>query len=198
MSYTLTAGRNKRFGKWTKVIAPKSLDCEHYDISYVGGICNTPMLVEFRIMSDRSIIATLVMNRGDSFCPVLAPLIKGDDGIQARAKCIRDSYTDPTLVTIDLAVREYTNFSNYNEYIEKIKQASVKNDVEFCELLNTGMKLMSLSDDYCARIFDVSRPSVTRWRNASTKPHAVIRKLVFRELTKEAKKRIRQQDSLSS
>ena len=73
------------------------------------------------------------------------------------------------------------------EYISALKDANPQDAGLFCALLNTGIELMSLTDKDCARMFDVSRPSVTRWRNASTKPHVVVRKLVFAELKSRAK-----------
>jgi len=72
------------------------------------------------------------------------------------------------------------------EYIQKLEVSDPKDDRLFCELLTEGMHFLSLTDYECARMFDVSRPSVTRWMNTSTKPHVLMRKLVFDELKKEA------------
>jgi len=73
-----------------------------------------------------------------------------------------------------------------SEYIGALESANPKDEEVFHKLLNEGMTLMLLTDEDCARMFDVSRPSVTRWRNASTKPHALVRKLVFAELKSRA------------
>jgi transcriptional regulator with XRE-family HTH domain len=62
---------------------------------------------------------------------------------------------------------------------------------EFQNLLIEGMDLFNLDDEDCARLFDVSRPTITRWRNGSTAPSRVVRRLVSDVLKKQATKRLR-------
>ena len=42
-----------------------------------------------------------------------------------------------------------------------------------------------LSDEDLARLVDVSRPSVTRWRAGEAEPHEVIKKMMRRKVEKE-------------
>jgi len=63
---------------------------------------------------------------------------------------------------------------------------------EFQDILMEGMALLDLTDEACARLFDVSRPTVTRWRNGSTAPHRAMRRLLSDVLKKETTKRLKQ------
>lgn len=55
-------------------------------------------------------------------------------------------------------------------------------EVEFRELLLQSMKSLKLLDKDIALEFDMSRPSVNRWKNGRTVPHPTIRKIVYRYL----------------
>jgi predicted transcriptional regulator len=72
------------------------------------------------------------------------------------------------------------------------------NSDEFKDILVKGMELLDLADEDCARLFDVSRPTVTRWRNGSTAPHHAMHRLLFDVLKKEAMKRLRQRQRRES
>jgi len=69
---------------------------------------------------------------------------------------------------------------------------------EFQGILMEGMELLDLTDEACARLFDVSRPTVTRWRNGTTSPHRGMRQLLSYVLRKEAMKRLRQHQRRNS
>ena len=66
------------------------------------------------------------------------------------------------------------------------------NSNAFQEILTEGMDSLDLTDEACARLFDVSRPTVTRWSNGSTAPHRAMHQILSNMLGKEAKKRLRQ------
>ena len=72
------------------------------------------------------------------------------------------------------------------EYISLIESADPENYEDFYKILNLGIEVLKLSDTECARMFDVSRSSIVSWKKEKTKPHTIIRKLVFRELLAEA------------
>lgn len=69
---------------------------------------------------------------------------------------------------------------------------------EFQGILTEGMALLDLTDEACARLFDVSRPTVTRWRNGTTAPHRAMRRLLSDVLMKEATKRLRHRQRRNS
>jgi hypothetical protein len=49
------------------------------------------------------------------------------------------------------------------------------NDADFRTLFSRSVVMLLLTDDECARMFDVSCPSVVRWRTGQTLPHETIR-----------------------
>jgi hypothetical protein len=69
-----------------------------------------------------------------------------------------------------------------DDYVNELEAANLEDDECFRTLLIRGMVLLSLNDDSAARFFDVSRPTVARWRNGSSKPFPVIREVVKRQL----------------
>jgi len=80
---------------------------------------------------------------------------------------------------------------NVREFIEKLGTPEFLSGGRFRSILAEGMDLLDLSDEDCAHLFDVSRPTVTRWRNGSTAPSRVVRRLVSDVLKKQALKRLR-------
>jgi DNA-binding transcriptional regulator YiaG len=76
-------------------------------------------------------------------------------------------------------------------FIGKLGTREFLSGGEFRETLVEAMDLFNLNDEECARLFDVSRPTVTRWRNGSTAPSRVVRRLVSDVLRKQAMKRVR-------
>ena len=79
-------------------------------------------------------------------------------------------------------------------FIKKLSTTAPLMHNEFRGVLMEGMELLDLTDENCARLFDVSRPTVTRWRNGSTTPHHVMRRLLSDVLKKEATKRQKQRE----
>ena len=67
---------------------------------------------------------------------------------------------------------------------KKIENADPEDDVLFRELFNRAQEDLGLDDAECARLFDVSLPSVLRWKAGSTKPHPNLRKYVYAKLLK--------------
>lgn len=49
---------------------------------------------------------------------------------------------------------------------------------EFCDLINET----SLSDDQLARLCDVSRPTISRWKRGVSAPHPLVRDIVVSRL----------------
>lgn len=49
----------------------------------------------------------------------------------------------------------------------------------FPRLVAQGLTLLGLSDAEVAREFDLSRPSVTRWRDGKAAPHPAMRRHVL-------------------
>jgi len=76
-------------------------------------------------------------------------------------------------------------------FIGKLSTPAPLTDSGFQSILMEGMELLDFADEDCARLFDVSRPTVTRWRNGSTVPHRAMRRLLSNVLKKETRKRLR-------
>lgn len=79
-------------------------------------------------------------------------------------------------------------------FIDKLNTSSPLLDGQFRDIIVEGMGLLDLTDETCARLFDVSRPTITRWRNGSTVPVRGMRRLLFDVLKKEAMKRRKQRE----
>ena len=84
------------------------------------------------------------------------------------------------------------NTTELEKFISKLSRPVVLTDIDFQSTLVNGMDVLDLSDENCARLFDVSRSTVTRWRNGSTAPLRAMRRLLYELLKKEATKRQRQ------
>lgn len=90
------------------------------------------------------------------------------------------------------------NVVQLKQFILSLKVRDPRVDSVFQEILIEGMNLLGLVDDDCARLFDVSRPTVNRWRNGSTAPHRAMRIPLCNVLKKEASKRIKAYERMSS
>jgi len=77
------------------------------------------------------------------------------------------------------------------KFINELSKSDPRVDGVFQYILMDGMVLLEFGDDECARLFDVSRPTVTRWRNGSTAPHRAMRLPLCNVLRKEAGKRLK-------
>jgi len=67
---------------------------------------------------------------------------------------------------------------------KKIENADPGDAVLFRELLNRAQEKLGMDDAECAVLFDVSRPSVSRWRAGVTMPHPNLQKYVYVALLK--------------
>jgi hypothetical protein len=76
-------------------------------------------------------------------------------------------------------------------FIDELSKLDPRVDGVFHEILNKGMGLLEYGDDDCAILFDVSRPTVTRWRNGSTAPHRAMRLPLCNVLKKKAGRRLK-------
>ena len=91
------------------------------------------------------------------------------------------------LVMADVVKRRPEYMDTLAAYMTALDTANVHDAAQFQELLESGLQLMSLSNEDCARKFDVSQSSVARWRKGTTKPHPVVRGIVFAELREQAR-----------
>ncbi len=78
-------------------------------------------------------------------------------------------------------------------FIDELRNVDPNVGGVFHEILNKSMGLLEYDDDDdCALLFDVSRPTVTRWRKGSTVPHRAMRLSLYNVLKKEAIKRLKE------
>lgn len=63
-------------------------------------------------------------------------------------------------------------------------------DAVFSAAVAQSMALLALSDGEIAAEFDMSRPSVNRWRNGRAAPHPAVRKHVFKFFAKKIERLI--------
>lgn len=68
---------------------------------------------------------------------------------------------------------------NLNEYLAALKVASANDDKVFHSLLLEGIRLLNLTNKEIAHRFDVSRPTIERWRTGINAPHPAMRKAVY-------------------
>lgn len=67
---------------------------------------------------------------------------------------------------------------------QKIANAHLENDMEFCELINEAMDFCQLKNKDVAHECSVSIPTIERWKNGKNCPHPIMRPLVFKILDK--------------
>lgn len=91
---------------------------------------------------------------------------------------------------------EYT--MDLKEFINRLGKPTFLDNSDFQSILTNCMEVLDLSDEDCARLFDVSRPTVTRWRNGSTAPLHAMRRFLYEVIRKEATKRLRQRQRRKS
>lgn len=90
------------------------------------------------------------------------------------------------------------NNTDLQKFISRLHEPKSLTDSEFQSILINGMEELDLNDEDCARLLDVSRPTITRWRNGSTAPLRAMRRLLYEVLKKEATKRLRQREKRKS
>ena len=66
-----------------------------------------------------------------------------------------------------------------SEFIAALSTVEAKDDAAFTRLVATGVDLLRLVDRDIAHEFEVSLPTVTRWRNGTNAPHPAMRKHVY-------------------
>lgn len=62
----------------------------------------------------------------------------------------------------------------------------MKDDLLFKTLFAQATVRFSLDDKRVAAKFGVSRSTITRWRNGTTAPHSMMRRIIYAYLTNEA------------
>lgn len=72
-------------------------------------------------------------------------------------------------------------------FVAQLQNADLKDDALFARLVRDGMDLLRLSDRDVADEFDVSRPTVTRWRNGENSPHPAMRRPIYRWFIERAR-----------
>lgn len=73
------------------------------------------------------------------------------------------------------------------DFIETLKGASVQDDETFTRIINLAAEVLELDDMAISKLFDVSRPTVRRWKEGRTTPYPAARRLIFRDLEKLAR-----------
>lgn len=68
---------------------------------------------------------------------------------------------------------------------------------EFRVLMNQAQKALDLDDHQCAKLFDVSQPSVTRWKEGKTTPRSLVRNHCISVLLTEVEKAMENKTSRS-
>jgi hypothetical protein len=93
---------------------------------------------------------------------------------------------------------ERSRVDSLRQFVAELDEA-LKNDIsrdKFTALFALAVTVLELDDEAAALRFKTSRPSISRWTNGQSAPHAVARPYVFRELRKVANERIRRLDSV--
>jgi len=62
---------------------------------------------------------------------------------------------------------------------------------EFTRQFKVAQLILELTDEDLAQLFQISRPTVGRWRNGDAAPHPIGRKAVFHSLAKVAKDKLK-------
>ncbi len=76
-------------------------------------------------------------------------------------------------------------------FAEQVVTVDSRDDRAFHQAFARGVDLLGSADKDLAREFDVSRPTIVRWRNGNNAPHPAMRGPIFRELAKRARAQAR-------
>lgn len=71
-------------------------------------------------------------------------------------------------------------------FIKTLKKVDCNNDSQFYIIFGRGIKLLKINDEEITKKFDMSKPSLSRWKNNITAPHPSIRKHVYEFLQQKA------------
>lgn len=74
------------------------------------------------------------------------------------------------------------------QFKEFLRRIDPNDDGQFQEAVKTGTALLGITDGDLADHFDMSRPSVNRWKNGRNAPHPAFRKSVYSFFTKRVAK----------
>lgn len=77
-----------------------------------------------------------------------------------------------------------------------LRSADSQDTEMFHELLQRAMSLLNLGDKDLAHQFNVSRPTVSRWRTGKNAPHPAMRTPIYSWLAKKATKAISSKDRI--
>jgi DNA-binding transcriptional regulator YiaG len=85
-----------------------------------------------------------------------------------------------------------TNNSNndYQSLIEEIERADDSDGELFARLVAKGLRILEVSDSDLAKAFDMSRPTVQRWKEGEASPIPALRKHVYAYLKNLAKSKL--------
>jgi hypothetical protein len=78
-----------------------------------------------------------------------------------------------------------------NELGAQIGSASAEDDALFCTLIARGLELTQTRDAEFAEEVNVSRPTVTRWRNQHGLPHPALRPTIYAALRTRVDRAVR-------
>ena len=74
---------------------------------------------------------------------------------------------------------------------DRLKRIKHSNDDEFKQIIADSITLLRLTDYEASLIFDVSRPTVTRWKNGRTVPHPAMREALCKKIKTKVNKRLK-------
>lgn len=77
------------------------------------------------------------------------------------------------------------SISELNQLKNDLQGANHNDDELFHSLINRTMKLLDFEDKDLAKVFEMNRSSVSRWRNGSNAPHPAMRKYVYLVLARQ-------------
>lgn len=86
---------------------------------------------------------------------------------------------------------------NFTKFLEAVKAADCADNSAFQKLIEEGQQILRLTDKDFAREFNVSRPTITRWRNGDVAPHPALRKHVYEFLRSRAQLLLNRAESLA-
>lgn len=76
------------------------------------------------------------------------------------------------------------------DLIQSLEWVNHADDSRFGPLLLRSMQLLNIDDETIAHRFDVSRPSVFRWKNGKNAPHPKMRQYIYSFLLETARSKL--------
>jgi transcriptional regulator with XRE-family HTH domain len=92
-----------------------------------------------------------------------------------------------------LIEHERTRVQTLQQLLEALSafEAGSDDDEEFAALFRDAQTILELDDYELGNIFNVSRPTISRWARGETAPHSVGRKSVFEVLAEHVETRLK-------